>query len=754
MRKILRSILIFSFFPTVNSYLANGQTTRQIENLKAFSKAYGYVKYFHPSDEVDQIDWGLFASYGVQQIINCNDSDELLDSLNKLFQPFAPTVIFSNTPIEKSILIKSITPNSTKDYSEIYWQHYGVGKDMINPSKLYQSVRVNKLSIKKNDQEFGGLGRSIETKEFRGMKFKFTGFANLSKESQGTGHFWVRDDTEIQGLGFFNNMDDNPIKPSGWKQYEIEGKLSDFSERLVYGAFLKGNGTLSIDDIRLFVFDKENWVEIPLKNNGFENGNWKDEGWGPIGMESNIFNGTENKNAGEYSLVIEREVEDALEKQKPLFKGAPSIKEPWIRELTPGLWINMPMVLYSNEEHSFPIGIHDMEAYKQSIVRDSPKSAAVLEFRLGNIINTWNVFQHFYPYFEEVQIDWDKALEEHITFAFSSNESTHIEDLETITSSLRDGHIRVTGPSTSYFAPLIDWEWIEDKLIITKVLDENLGIKPGNIVESIEGLNPVEFFEKIRNKISAPTKGWLDYRANIQSLMGKEGSIFEIGINGKNHHLIREASYYERRALEKSKEPPFKLLDEGIVYINLDIASMDTINSIMPILEESSAIIADLRGYPKGNNRMLINHFLKKSDNRDWMQVDKIIYPDRADKLGYNSFGWKMSPQKPFLGDKKVVFITDGQAISYAESYLGFIEGNSLATIIGQPSAGTNGNINSFSLPGGYVISFTGMHVVKHDGSQHHGIGILPDIYVKKTIEGIRVGRDEFLERAVEVVKN
>lgn len=46
------------------------------------------------------------------------------------------------------------------------------------------------------------------------------------------------------------------------------------------------------------------------------------------------------------------------------------------------------------------------------------------------------------------------------------------------------------------------------------------------------------------------------------------------------------------------------------------------------------------------------------------------------------------------------------------------------------------------------------MHVVKHDGSQHHGIGILPDIYVKKTIEGIKEGRDEFLEKAVEVVKN
>ncbi len=82
---------------------------------------------------------------------------------------------------------------------------------------------------------------------------------------------------------------------------------------------------------------------------------------------------------------------------------------------------------------------------------------------------------------------------------------------------------------------------------------------------------------------------------------------------------------------------------------------------------------------------------------------------------------------------------------------MGFIEGYHLATIIGQPTAGTNGNINPFRLFGGYTISWTGMKVIKHDGSQQHGVGILPDIYVQKSIKGVREGRDEFLEKAIEV---
>ena len=54
---------------------------------------------------------------------------------------------------------------------------------------------------------------------------------------------------------------------------------------------------------------------------------------------------------------------------------------------------------------------------------------------------------------------------------------------------------------------------------------------------------------------------------------------------------------------------------------------------------------------------------------------------------------------KPYLGNKNVVFMTNGSAISYAESYMGYIEGYKLATIIGQPTAGTNGNTNPLILP-------------------------------------------------------
>jgi C-terminal processing protease CtpA/Prc len=84
---------------------------------------------------------------------------------------------------------------------------------------------------------------------------------------------------------------------------------------------------------------------------------------------------------------------------------------------------------------------------------------------------------------------------------------------------------------------------------------------------------------------------------------------------------------------------------------------------------------------------------------------------------------------------------------------MGIVEHYRLGEIIGEPTAGTNGNVNSVALPGGYRVAFTGMKVLKHDGSRHHGVGIQPTIPLSRTLKGVREGKDEQLEKAVEMVK-
>jgi C-terminal processing protease CtpA/Prc len=73
---------------------------------------------------------------------------------------------------------------------------------------------------------------------------------------------------------------------------------------------------------------------------------------------------------------------------------------------------------------------------------------------------------------------------------------------------------------------------------------------------------------------------------------------------------------------------------------------------------------------------------------------------------------------------------------------------------VGSTTAGTNGNVAMAALPGGYSLTFTGMRVTRHDGqSAFHLIGVQPDIPVVPTIAGLKEGKDEVLDRAVEIVR-
>ena len=105
-------------------------------------------------------------------------------------------------------------------------------------------------------------------------------------------------------------------------------------------------------------------------------------------------------------------------------------------------------------------------------------------------------------------------------------------------------------------------------------------------------------------------------------------------------------------------------------------------------------------------------------------------------------------PAAPFLKCHLIV-LTDARAISAAETLLQIVRDNHLATLIGEPTAGTNGDVNTFSVPGEFEIRFTGLRTAAVDGSTIQGHGIIPDNVVHPTIEGIRAGRDEILEAGI-----
>jgi len=575
-----------------------GIQNQEVENLAAFSKVYGYVKYFHPSDEAQQIDWDKFAIIGVEKARNANSGNELKAALESLFTPIAPTLAISESKPDSSLFLSdyfSRIQTDTTNLETVAWQHFGV--NMGRSESIYTSKRTNRM------------------------------------------------------------------------------------------------GTVS---------------------------------------------GTNTTGT--------------------LFESHARVGETAIQKISGQLWAQVPLALFSNEGKTLPESPErDLERLQQQLssIEIDNKSAEDLNLRVANVIIAWNELQHFYPYFEVAGTDWEWQLRVSIRNALTDETPEDFYNtLSSMLAATHDGHISLGRPNSfsneAGMPFLVDW--IEDEVVVTHSLHKE--IQPGDVILSLDGEPATEVVQNQRRYISGSPQLTL-FRSLRQFAAGRHGTeaALQIKSNGEiKSHTVQRSSFRSNQRIEKDHLPVSGQIEEGIYYVDLDRAPMERINNEINQIASSPGVIFDMRGYPN-NNHQVIQHLLTHADtSSQWMKIPRIIYPDQKNIVGYQNFGWQLEPAEPHIkGD--VVFITDARAISYAESFMSFIEHYSLAEIVGQPTAGTNGNINLMALPGGYRFVWTGMKVSKHDGSQHHMIGIQPTMPVEKTIQGVREGKDEFLEKAIEILR-
>ncbi|MGF1587400.1 MAG: S41 family peptidase, partial [Bacteroidales bacterium] len=102
----------------------------------------------------------------------------------------------------------------------------------------------------------------------------------------------------------------------------------------------------------------------------------------------------------------------------------------------------------------------------------------------------------------------------------------------------------------------------------------------------------------------------------------------------------------------------------------------------------------------------------------------------------------------------KLVVIVNEETISMAEYTAMLFRAGDNTVIIGSQTQGADGNVSLIPLPGGIKAGISGIGIYYPDGSGTQRIGIVPDIEVKPTILRIREGRDELLEKAIEIIKN
>lgn len=426
---------------------------------------------------------------------------------------------------------------------------------------------------------------------------------------------------------------------------------------------------------------------------------------------------------------------------------------PWRANLRGGVTAWVPLALYVDRQGTLP---HAEGSAPDSLTGSRVWSVNDRATRLADVIVAWNVFEHFYPYFDVFETDWPAVLPGALEKAAEDqNEAEFTETLRRLVAQLRDGHGDVHRSGSTASLPL-RWDWVEDHLVVTVVGESVQGrIVPGDAVIKINGRAAAETLADEENLVSGATPQWIRYRALQELARGQSGKTAELEVESfrEPRHTNKVSLQYEQSSpLEECRPPSITEIERGIFYIDIGRISDDDFDARLPLLEKAHGIIFDFRGYPSKLTPKFLTHLSDENLNSAQWLIPVVLWPDRHDMQFEHGGEWHLQPSRPLLTAKRA-FITDGRTISYAESVMGIVEYYKLGTIVGAPTAGTNGNVNSFTLPGGYTIRWTGMKVLKQNGSRHHGVGIIPNVAVSRTRAAIAAGRDEFLERTVDAVR-
>ncbi len=453
-------------------------------------------------------------------------------------------------------------------------------------------------------------------------------------------------------------------------------------------------------------------------------------------------------------------------------------------ELGRGLVAIVPLVVWCDSSGStLGPGVKDMPV--RTLVPVRPEywmpSDGDRSTRVAGVLHAWNTLEMFYPYFGDRPLDWNAALGPALEGAATAKDwLEYLAVLRRLVARLEDGHGYVGGPRREVDTLLpLPLRWAEGKVVISqKVAMRPESLRAGDVLVAIEGQRVDELVAKYGQETSGATKGHIEHvvlSRLVQTPTPKRATLtvkrgdaeVEVRINrvmpGQGKAGEREDGEGEGQgptAMPEAIVRPEsgKEVADGVMYLNLVGLKVQQLGPMLEQLAAAKGVVVDVRGYPDSAGVELLNHLVRRPMRSLNMEVPLRTRPGSSVGGGKPAAGdelskvsqWEIRPKTPRIRGK-VVFLTDASAISYAESCMSVVESLKLGEIVGQTTAGTNGNINQLTLPGGYTVIFTGMRVTKDDGSVYHGVGVTPQHVVEPTIAGIKAGRDEQLDKAVEL---
>ena len=390
-----------------------------------------------------------------------------------------------------------------------------------------------------------------------------------------------------------------------------------------------------------------------------------------------------------------------------------------------------------------------------------------VEYRLLALFRFWNVINNFFPYKNLIGDSWDTVLQRYIPkFEANKDQLEYQFTVRELVTEMRDSHggarnTNAAAEKLGMFTIPAFIGYVEEKSVVTKVLDDKLPIKVGDVVLAIDD-EPIEKKrEYLARYVASSTPQWLMRLVHFRLPFGPKDSVMKLRVRGSDGHerevsMPRSTPLMDPKlaaALERTT-PVVQVLPSGFGYVDLARLQGGEVDKMFETIMNTPGVIFDMRGYPNGTAWSIAPRLTEKKNvvaalfSRPLLNATSLGDSEVAESASY-SFTQRIPDRKGDVYKGKVVMLINEDAISQSEHTCLFFESATNVTFIGTPTAGANGDVTLMVLPGNLQVSFTGHNVRHADGRQLQRVGIQPTIRVAPTIRGLIEGRDEILERAV-----
>lgn len=649
--------------------------------------------------------------------------------------------------------------------------------------------------------------------DFAGGTVELRAFLRL-KDVSGFAGLWLRQDADGEMLSL-ENMQSQQVKGTrDWAEYHIWLPLNPKAQKLYLGVLMEGAGTLWADDLQLLIDDQPIANARPAPRQPALPGDHEFDAGSRVNITALTPMQVDNlatlarvwgflKYHHPALTAGRRQWDYELFRVMPAVLGASTRAQAdtamvaWIDKLGPipdchecTKWATgdlsvKPKIEWIRDRETLGIGLSDrlQRAYEnrtggqffvsQSARAGNPRFAhepsySTVKFpdagyQLLALFRWWNIVQYWAPDRDVAGQLWPAILQEFIPkIALAQDKDAYQLVLFELIAKLNDTHanlwsfLQVRPPVGACWLPA-QVRWVENQAVVWRVTSpgdaENAGLKPGDVIEKMNGTAVTELFEKWQPYYADSNQAARMRDLTAFMTRGSCGpATLDVRRAGKALHLETVRLPSEGDTLRWHDQPgaTFRLLSKDVAYVKLSTVKAENVAGYFEGAKGTKGIVIDIRNYPSAFMPFAMGSILA-------VKPTKFVAFTHADLTNPGAFRFEAGPviepgTRHYGG--KVVVLVDEVSQSQAEYTAMALRAMPNTIVMGSTTAGADGDVSGISLPGGLHTMVSGLGVFNPDHRPTQRVGIIPDVVVRPTIIGITAGRDEVLERAVNLIQH